>query len=176
MNATMRDSRRTPMAAILGLSIVVLLPSCGDDQAGRPKRYPASGRVLVDGKGRAGIQVRLVPVDRPRDVDALQPRGLTDAEGAYQLGTYEEHDGAPAGRYKVTLFWPDSPDSQSRPKDQFQGSYAKPESSASEFTIAEGDNSLADIAVALPKRPPASRPAGRRAPETGPNPDGPEAR
>src|SRR5690349_11559756 len=124
MNNRPRRPRRGPVLASVLLLLVV--PACGDD-SGRPKRYPATGKVLVDGKGEAGIQVRLHPVDRLHDVDALAPAGVTDADGAYRLGAYEEADGAPPGRYKATLFWPDKPPGTSRPGDLFGGAYSKPE-------------------------------------------------
>jgi hypothetical protein len=176
MNAEPRYPRPIPRGALGAALALLTLPSCGDDNAGRPPRYPASGRILVDGKCVAGIQVRLHPVDRLRDVDALQPRGVSDAEGAYHLGSYDESDGAPAGRFKATLFWPDSPSNLSRPKDLFNGMYAKPESSRIEFTIAEGENRLAEINVNRSDAPAKRRPAGRRAPASGPDSDSPTAR
>ncbi|MDR3619323.1 MAG: hypothetical protein P4L85_08230 [Paludisphaera borealis] len=173
MNLRLPNSR---CAAVLALaSAALLLPSCGGDE-GRPKRYPASGKILVDGKGAGGIRIRLHPIDRLRDVDALNPSGVTDDDGAYRLGTYEEVDGAPAGRYKATLFWPDAPPGQSRPKDLFGGKYAKPESSVFEFSIAEGDNQLADIEATKAAAPAKPRPTARRKAEAGPDPDGPSTK
>jgi hypothetical protein len=165
------------LAPVLILAIAsTVLPSCGDEEAGRPKRYQAAGKVLVDGKGEKGIQVRLVPADRLRDGDALRPAGVSGDDGSYRLGTYEEADGAPAGTYKAVLFWPDDPNSQGRPKDQFGGKYSKPEASTIEVTIAEGENALPDIEVARATASARTRPAPRRR-AAGPvaNPDGPSA-
>ena len=35
-----------------------------------------------------------------------KPRGTTDADGKFQLRTYHGGDGAPAGEYTVTIYWP----------------------------------------------------------------------
>ncbi|APW61568.1 hypothetical protein [Paludisphaera borealis] len=175
MNFRPSQSLRAPRLALASALLLLALPSCGNDD-GRPKRHPATGKVLVDGKGTGGIQIRLVPVDRLRDVDALRPSGVTDDGGAYRLGTYDEDDGAPVGRYKVILFWPDAPPGQSRPKDLFGGRYAKPESSVFELTIADGENQLADIETAKAAAPAKPRPTTRRNAALGPDPDGPSAK
>jgi hypothetical protein len=163
--------------AFAGL-ILVILPSCGGEEPGRPKRYPATGKVIVDGKPEAGVQVRLHPVEGLDDVDAFHPAGVTDAEGVYRLGTFEQHDGAPAGRYKATLFWPDAPDPRSRPKDRFNGAYAKAETSHFDLAIAEGDNRLADLestksSDSVKPRLPDRRKTAR---DVGTGPDGPDSR
>lgn len=171
-NPTSRRGRTPALASVLLLLLV--LPSCGDD-SGRPKRHPATGRVLVDGEGAAGIKVRLHPIDRLHDIDALSPSGLTDADGAYRLGTYEDEDGAPPGRYKATLFWSDTPPGPGRPDDLFSGAYARPESSGFEVTIVEGQNTIADIEATRSAAPARPRPSPHRNPASGagPDPDGP---
>jgi hypothetical protein len=158
--------------------LLILLPSCGGGDDGRPKRYPTTGRVAVDGKGTAGIQIRLHPVGRTKDLDALRPAAVTGEEGVFRLGTYEEADGAPAGNYKVTLYWPDSPNSQSRPSDLFGGKYGKPDASTIEVTVKEGETDLGTIEASKDASKPKPQQATPRkdAARNGPGPDGPNAR
>lgn len=175
MNFRIPTPRRGPTPALVSFLLCLLvLPSCNDD-SGRPKRYPATGRVLVDGAGAAGIKVRLHPVDRLHDVDALNPSGATDADGAYRLGTYEDDDGAPPGRYKATLFWPDRPPGPGFANDLFSGAYSKPETSAFEVAIIEGENAIPDINATGSAAPARRRPTTRRGPAAGAgaDPDGP---
>ena len=65
--------------------------------------FPVEGTVLIRGKPAEGVQVFL----HPRDVSQRgKPRGVTDADGRFRLRTYHDGDGAPAGDYTVTVYWP----------------------------------------------------------------------
>jgi hypothetical protein len=84
----------------LFLAGVFLLPtSC----SGRKPVYPVSGKVLFQGRPAKGAMVKFHPQDGSDT--ALVPRGEVDADGTFRLTTYQQHDGAPAGRYAVTIFW-----------------------------------------------------------------------
>ena len=86
----------------------VLLPAClvltalmGCD-AGRPPVYPVEGRVTIsDGTPlRRGVII-LESVDPPE----INARGFIGDDGAYQITTFEDNDGAVAGKHKV-MFCP----------------------------------------------------------------------
>ncbi len=64
---------------------------------------PVSGQVLVDGTPMKDIWVKLHPEGGAKN--AVQPKALTDADGHFQITTYVGGDGAPAGKYKLTLEW-----------------------------------------------------------------------
>src|SRR5262245_57019000 len=89
----------------VGCVIVVgglaLVAGCGD---GKPTPYPVSGKVLVKGKEADGAIVRLWPAEGGGP-DAARPLGYVQPDGGFQLTTYKENDGAPAGKYKVTVEW-----------------------------------------------------------------------
>ncbi|MFO0876885.1 MAG: hypothetical protein U0840_05885 [Gemmataceae bacterium] len=51
----------------------------------------------------AGAMVVFHPV-QIKDPRAV-PRGKVEKDGTFQLSTYEAGDGAPPGRYKVTIDW-----------------------------------------------------------------------
>ena len=131
---------RPPRIAPALLFAAFLVVGCGGD--GRVPLFPANGSVQVDGKPAAGVVVRLVPADALDDRDALQPFATTGDDGTFALGTYDKGDGAPAGRYKVTLFQPDRPPGPSHPNDLLGGQYADAQRSGLEVVIAEGPNTL----------------------------------
>lgn len=85
------------------LSSVLMLAAvgCGD---GRPRCYPVSGTVQVDGALLTGDfdgTIRLVPVtETGRGRPAT---GFIGADGTFSLTTYEDGDGCPKGTYKVEL-------------------------------------------------------------------------
>jgi hypothetical protein len=146
-----------PRLAILIAS--AMLPGCGDD--GRVPLYPASGQVRIDGRPESGVEIRLHPADDPGDIDSLKPYATTAEDGSFRLGTHEEADGAPAGRYKLTLFWPDRPPGPSPPLDRLGGQHANPQRTEFEVTITEGENALGTLnAESVPS--PTSGPGARR--------------
>jgi hypothetical protein len=63
--------------------------------------YPTEGSVYFQGKPAAGARVTLIPVDKGRD--RYFPTGKVGPDGSFKLTTYETDDGAPAGRYHVTI-------------------------------------------------------------------------
>ncbi len=73
-----------------------LCAGCGD---GRPPLFPVHGQVVFSsGEPVREATIEFVPADA-----SPSPRGKTDAEGRFTLGTYESEDGAPAGEYRVLV-------------------------------------------------------------------------
>ena len=85
--------------------------------------FPVEGRVLIRGQPAEGVQVFLHPCDA---VQRGKPRGVTDADGRFRLRTYHEGDGAPAGEYLVTVYWPAPNNSQVPVEDQLPPDRALP--------------------------------------------------
>lgn len=148
-----------PQSRLALVAVLALVAGCGEAED-RATRFPASGTVLVDGQPAAGVQILLHPADRLGDLDALKPTAVTGADGAFQVGTYETGDGAPPGRYKVTLYWPDVPPNGSNsPVDLLGERFADPARSNLEATIKEGDNPLGPFEVKKAAAPPKARPS-----------------
>lgn len=63
--------------------------------------YPVAGRLVIGGVPAANAQVAFHPVG----VGSLSV-AHTDAEGRFRLTTRAANDGAAAGEYVVTFFWP----------------------------------------------------------------------
>lgn len=90
----------TLLALVLGA-----FPGCqkASPQFESRSTFPVEGKLLIRGKPVQGVQVFF----HPRDATQRgKPRGVTDAEGKFQLRTYRDGDGAPPGDYTVTVYWP----------------------------------------------------------------------
>lgn len=59
---------------------------------------PASGVVTFHGKAVPNATVSL-----QREDGRVAALGVTDPAGSFKLSTYREHDGAPVGKYRVTV-------------------------------------------------------------------------
>lgn len=141
-----RFHTRRVLAAV-GLATMAVV-GCGEAGPARVPLHRVLGKVLVDGQPEAGVEVRFRPADAPDSLDALVPYGRTDEQGNFVLGTYDPEDGAPAGRYKVTLFWPDRPPGPQHPEDRLGGVYATAERTSLEATIREGEQTIPTFEVA----------------------------
>jgi hypothetical protein len=106
--------------------------------------FPVEGRVLIRNKPEEGVQVFLHPRDSSQ---RGKPRGVTDAEGRFRLRTYHDGDGAPAGEYIVTLYWPgpynpNVPVEDQLPPDRLSERFMDPKSSSLRATVAAGATAL----------------------------------
>jgi len=106
--------------------------------------FPVEGRVLIQGKPAEGVQVFF----HPRDASQRgKPRGITDAEGRFHLRTYHDGDGAPAGEYAVTLYWPAAynpkvPVEDQMPPDRLGERFMDPARSSMRATVSAGPTTL----------------------------------
>lgn len=85
-------------AALTILAVSFLFMSIGCNLDSRPKRAPVSGTVTYRNQPVKGAVVNFVPVAGDNIAT-----GLTDAQGKYQLGTFELTDGALVGQHKVSI-------------------------------------------------------------------------
>lgn len=67
---------------------------------------PVEGVVTYEGQPADEAQVAFHPVDTAA-APANRPLGITDEQGRFRLTTLAADDGAPVGRYKVTVTWRD---------------------------------------------------------------------
>jgi hypothetical protein len=67
--------------------------------------------VLFEDKPAVGAIVWLHPLETIDEKDPTvraeiqRPRGIVEDDGSFQMSTYGTKDGAPIGRYLVTVFW-----------------------------------------------------------------------
>lgn len=87
--------RRWTLCLFVVLTVSVAMTSgCGD---GRPKRVPVTGQVLVDGRPLPQGFVRVIPTK------GRAATGQIDAQGRFNLGTYEKSDGCVLGTHGVEV-------------------------------------------------------------------------
>lgn len=101
---------RPPTAAVFGLPVRLVLPllalltvtgGCGRAKPPRPARLPtvvAGGQVTFRGKPLPKASVVF-----HHDGGNASAVATTDAEGRFVLTTYAKDDGAPVGKYRVTV-------------------------------------------------------------------------
>lgn len=97
------------MKLSFGFALLVTIATlgCGGGASDldRVPTHPVTGVVTLNGTPVEGAQVTFNPEAR----DGRGAFGLTDAEGRYELATFEAGDGAVAGKYIVTMAKYDTP-------------------------------------------------------------------
>lgn len=91
----------------LVLLVAAAAAGCGGDGSGT---YPVSGTVTVAGRPAAGALVLFHP-QGDKSQFANKPYATVKDDGTFVLTTYSDKPdgGAPAGEYKVTVWWPGKP-------------------------------------------------------------------
>jgi len=111
---------------VLAAGLALSVASCG--RSDHEAVYPASGKVFYRGRPAEGALVTLVPLDASNP-KARRPGAEVRNDGTFRLSTYASYDGAPAGRYAVTIVYR-SPqrkvDDENRGPDLLRGRYADP--------------------------------------------------
>jgi len=113
--------------------VAALIVACGcSGSSGPPKKicYPVKGQLLVQGKPAEGALVILQPKDNPdsKEWPTGFPHATTAAEGKFEIGTYGDNDGAPAGDYVILVSWvtPNPQDEEASSPDKLGGRYLDP--------------------------------------------------
>jgi hypothetical protein len=140
---------------IAGLIVLALmLTACGAE--GRKPVFPMSGKALFEGEPMAGAMLTFHPLD-DKDPRAIRSQATVDAEGNYQLTTYFTGDGAPAGDYAITIYWPDRPaanpdepveeEVDKLPPDRLAKSFTNPKTTVLRVKVREQPKNTLDINV-----------------------------
>jgi hypothetical protein len=67
----------------------------------------------------------------------------TKEDGSFEIATYQQGDGVPAGDYALIFTWkPFNVMSRDYGPDKFKGKYAKKEDPQHKFTVKEGDQPM----------------------------------
>ena len=89
--------------ALLLIGLLLVFTGCGSSDD-RVAVYPVEGQITVNGQPLAGVQV----VFHPAEINGLQSppaTARTDADGRFELSTYDARDGAAAGTYQITVHY-----------------------------------------------------------------------
>jgi hypothetical protein len=128
-----------PMALIC--SVVASASLVGCSKSDRLVTTPVEGKVLSqDGKPLERATVIFHSTDSSAKFP--KPRGTTDAQGLFQLSTYDTADGAPVGKYKVTIeqWYRDTPDQA--PTNHLPPGLSSVSTSGFEVELTKGPNVL----------------------------------
>lgn len=139
--------RRSSVLSLLSIFGLLTLAGCSSESDVVPV-FPVRSELLVDGKPAEGAIV-IFHRTEPTDPETTNPNGRVQSDGSFRLTTYETHDGAPAGDYRVTVFWPEPPKSPvehpDMGPDRLKNRYTDPDKSQILITVAEGENILEPI-------------------------------
>src|SRR4051812_5807273 len=95
-----QTSRRLLVFATLVL-LVTEATGCGD---GREKVSPVRGKVTYKGQGIPQATVVFFRVDPPNEITKkLHPYAYVGNDGQFEIKTYVDGDGAPPGKYRVSI-------------------------------------------------------------------------
>lgn len=133
---------------VLVASLAAFSTGCSQSD-GRIKVHPVEGQLRWNGQPLPNAFVVLHPKDTA-DTKLLSARGQTDAEGKFQVTTYETADGAAPGEYKVTVeyYRPIKTASGLEPgPNVLPKKLARPETSEIIVHVAEGKNTLEPISL-----------------------------
>ena len=92
--------RSVRLALVLGVHSLIAI-ACTSSEPLKPV-FPARGQVFFDGKPAAGTLVVLHPLNDPTP-NPLDPRAVVESDGTFVVSTHNAHDGAPPGRYALTV-------------------------------------------------------------------------
>jgi hypothetical protein len=96
----MINRRATCWFIILPLA---LTPLACRSKAGESRVYSVRGSVVYQGKPTPGAVVTFFPVGG--GTGTVLPHAEVEDDGTFQLTTYKLKDGAPAGKYDVSVMW-----------------------------------------------------------------------
>ena len=133
---TYRYHRRLAKLAVV---LAVAIAGCAKSESARKPTFPIRGIVLDGSKPLTNATVVFHPVDGADP----KPRGKTDEKGEFTLTTYDSGDGAPAGRYRVTVELWATVHADSGPVNRVPAKYANPETSG--FTAEVTANSPTNL-------------------------------
>src|SRR6185312_4564325 len=101
------DMNRIASIPILA-AVLIGLVSCSQSK-GPPRKacYPVKGQLTVRGQPAEGAVIMFQPEGaNPDEWPVGYPRATVGADGKFEVATYGDNDGAPAGDYKVLINWP----------------------------------------------------------------------
>lgn len=138
------DRRHYRLGAVAAVVAMSLASAGCSHEPERLATYPATGTVTFKGKPTPGALVVLHP-QQDLGKDVPRPNGYVDKDGRFVLTTFKSGDGAPAGKYKVTIEWNKlvvkGKDAEPGP-NVLPEKYAQPATTDVVVSIASGENQI----------------------------------
>ncbi len=117
---------------------------CGSGESRTPT-HTVRGKLTDGSKPVAHAQIVFHPVGG--SAETPKPRGRTDEKGEFTLTTYDGHDGAPAGQYKVSVELWKTTSAEAGPANQLPAKFSDPEKSGLTASVNVGPNDLQPFVV-----------------------------
>jgi hypothetical protein len=131
------------VTTLLALFTTMLLASCS--QQSHVAVYPVRGMVLYKGNPATGALLVLHPLENVETGGPL-PQATVTEDGSFRLSTYVQYDGAPPGKYAVTILWPSEivqgEDGTPAGPDRLKGHYSDPKKTPLQVEIRAQPNEL----------------------------------
>ena len=132
---------RVPWLVLAAAIVSTCAVSCS---AGGPKKkvcYPVKGQLFAKNEPAAGALIILQPDGgSPEEWTSGFPRAHVANDGSFDVETYGEKDGAPAGDYKVLVSWTsaDPQNEEATGPDRLGGRYSDPSTSQLRAKVETG--------------------------------------
>lgn len=129
--------------AAVGVAATVGLSGCSEQPTWQVP-HPATGTLTFRGKPVANADIVLFPED-PTWPETVRPRARTNDDGSFEIWTWEQGDGAPAGSYKVTAVHYEvaiSKDAVVAKPNDLPPKYERHQTTDLSITIVPGQNQL----------------------------------
>lgn len=103
--------------------------------------FPITGKLTIDGNPVGNVAVKANPVGKELSAANVSSSTFTDAEGNFEISTYESGDGVPEGDYTLTFMW----GSRSLMTGRYEGPdklnerYLDPEASEFKVSVKPGE-------------------------------------
>ena len=133
------------MRSRVWIILALALASCRG--SGQEAVYPVKGKVVYQGKPAEGAIVTfhsLTPRGNAKGPLPL-PGGRAHKDGSFRLSTYQSNDGAPAGKFAVTIVYrsPEQKEGDENTGPDLLGArYADPKTTPLQVEIKPGANEL----------------------------------
>lgn len=151
-NIKSADPLAHALSLALGTMALCFFVACGVEMV-RVWQMPhesVAGQVVLNGRPLADAQVTLHPADELNEV-RTPASGKTDAGGLFRVSTIGFRNGAPAGKYAVTVSWtPPVIDGESLVPgpNRLPSQYASPHTSPLEVAVERGRDNFFTVQFA----------------------------
>jgi len=128
-----------------GAMLVALLTTACSDEPRRAPTFPVTGKIAYANKSLEHATIVFHAIGES-DPNVPRPHAKVEADGTFKLTTYDGGDGAPKGKYKVTIEqWLATPKSEAPPSNRLPPKFARVESSNITAEVAAAPNTLQTI-------------------------------
>jgi hypothetical protein len=150
-----RPNRPRVAVLAIALAIATVSSSCGKstrEVKGKLSVFPVKGSVQMDGQplSRAEIVFHPFGTGFPAGAAKNLPQARTDGDGNFTVSTYTENDGAPAGKYRVTIVWRGDEGRTDDEANLLPAKYANPRVTQLRANVEEGENTLPPFEIKMP--------------------------